>query len=108
MTTLPELQDEVDSWIETHGGYWSTMSMLARFIEETGEMATDLNVRHGEKPGDVSREELVHEVGDVMFTLICLSNELDIDLEAAVTDVMEKYDARETTQSPPDTDSGDS
>lgn len=92
MTTVPELQDDVDDWIEGHGGYWSTLSMMTRFVEETGEMATAINTRHGDKPGDDTRAELVAEVGDVFFTLICLANKLEIDLEEAVSDVMETYD----------------
>lgn len=69
--------------------------MMTRLIEETGELATVINTRHGDKPGNDSRADLRLEFGDVLFTLICLANTLDIDMEAVLTETMKKYDRSE-------------
>ena len=46
---LQELQKEVNEWISQYGGYWPPLSMLARFTEETGELAREFNHAYGTK-----------------------------------------------------------
>lgn len=47
---IKEMQQEVDAWIgRFEEGYWDPLSMLARLIEETGELSREINHRFGQK-----------------------------------------------------------
>ena len=88
----------VDDWIsQWEEGYWSPLSNLARLTEEVGELARALNHLHGEKKpkSDEETGQLAEELGDILFVLIALANQLDVDLDEALTDVLEKYDIRD-------------
>lgn len=95
---IKEIQKIVDDWIKNNTpGYWKPNNIMLRLMEEVGELAREVNHRFGEKPKK-SREEnkdIGYEVADVVFTLICLVNSLDIDLEDAFEHVMEKYKKRD-------------
>lgn len=83
---LKEKQKEVDKWVkENTSGYWPALEQLARLTEETGEVARELNHIHGTKKKKSSEEtkELGDELVDVIFTIICIANSHNIDLEEA-------------------------
>jgi NTP pyrophosphatase (non-canonical NTP hydrolase) len=95
--TLRESQQIVDAWVERSGGYWHPLAQLARLMEEMGETARLLNHLYGEKPKkDTERtQELGEEVADVFYTLICLANSVDVDLQASFELVMRKLETRD-------------
>jgi len=71
--------------------------ILCRLSEETGELAREINHRFGPKKkkstedvGDVSSE-----IGDIIFTLVCLSNSLGIDMNDSWTKAMDKCYGRD-------------
>ncbi|MFB6262726.1 MAG: nucleotide pyrophosphohydrolase [Bradymonadaceae bacterium] len=100
---IGELQNRVDDWIsQWEEGYWKPLSNLARLTEEVGELARLLNLRHGEKvekSGDLapggSDDAVAEELGDILFVVIVIANSLDVDLERALEDVLQKYDVRD-------------
>lgn len=97
--TIEEAQQAVDAWIsQFEEGYWPPLSNLARLVEEVGELARELNHRHGHKPRkhDEPTGDLALELGDILFVLIALANEQDIDLEQAFLSVMAKYENRDS------------
>jgi NTP pyrophosphatase (non-canonical NTP hydrolase) len=95
---LREAQETVDRWITQYKeGYFSPLSNLARLTEEVGELARDLNHRHGDKvrkpadpPGD-----LAMELADVLFVVLCLANSHGIDLDVAFDAMMRKLIVRD-------------
>jgi NTP pyrophosphatase (non-canonical NTP hydrolase) len=95
---LREAQQAVDDWIaQSREGYWPPLSNLARLVEEVGELARDLNHRYGHKPrkpGE-SGQDVAEEIADVLFVLIALANEQQIDLEDAFARTLEKYRIRD-------------
>lgn len=96
--TIREAQAAVDAWIsQFEEGYWPPLANLARLIEEVGELARELNHRHGAKPKKDGEPEsdLGLEIADILFVLIALANEQDIDLEESFRRVMEKYRVRD-------------
>ena len=96
--TLAEAQARVDGWISRfEEGYWPPLAILARLIEEVGELAREVNHRFGSKPkrDDEDPRELELEIADVLFVLLCLANERGIDLDAAFERVMAKYEERD-------------
>lgn len=99
--SLHKTQKEVEDWIQKfEEGYWSSLSILARLIEELGEISRILNALDGEKKPkeQLNEERLQEELGDLQFTLICLANKFDIDLQEALEIVMEKYSERDSSR----------
>lgn len=96
--TLRHLQREVDEWIsQFEEGYFGPLSNLARLVEEVGELSRELNHRFGEKKkkeGEAA-EPIDAELGDILFVVICLANQLDVDLDDAFARVLEKYEIRD-------------
>lgn len=95
---ISEAQLAVDAWIgQFKEGYWPPLSNLARLIEEVGELARELNHRYGHKPKkkDEPEQDLALELADILFVIIAIANEQNIDLEEAFRRVLEKYEVRD-------------
>ncbi len=93
---LPAIQALVDAWIKQRGRYWSPLSQYARLAEEVGEFGRELNFRFGDKPRtqkDASGS-LTDELGDVLFIVVLLANDLGIDLVTALSSTLRKYEQR--------------
>ena len=97
--TLRGAQAAVDAWIgQFREGYWSPHVNLARLVEEVGELARELNHRHGSKPKkeDEPDQDLALEMADILFVLVALANEQEIDLSEAFLRVLDKYEVRDS------------
>ena len=104
--TFREAQDRVHQWIgRFEEGYWPPLAILARLVEEVGELSRELNHRFGSKPkrDDEAPVELELEIADVLFVLVSLANQQKIDLESAFARAMEKYEARDSERWTPKT-----
>ena len=96
--SLKEVQKEVDDWVQQYKiGYWKPHEILARLTEETGELAREINHIYGPKKKKSSEktEELGDEIADIFFTLSCLANSLNIDLDESFQRVMAKCYGRD-------------
>jgi NTP pyrophosphatase (non-canonical NTP hydrolase) len=96
--TIAEAQRAVDDWIgQFREGYWPPLSNLARLVEEVGELARELNHRYGHKRkrGDEPEQDLALELADILFVVIAIANEQNIDLDAAFARVLDKYHVRD-------------
>ena len=95
---LRAAQRRVDDWIsQFEEGYWPPLANLARLMEEVGELARLVNHRFGtkpKKPGE-TEQELAEELADVLFVVLCMANEQNIDLTEAFDRVLEKYRSRD-------------
>lgn len=94
---LKNKQKEVDDWIRQYGGYWPPLSMFARLVEETGELGRELNHVYGMKKRKEEEKikEIEDEIGDILLTLMMISNSLKIDLEEVFDKTMLKVNARD-------------
>lgn len=93
-----EAQNRVDDWITSfEEGYWPPLAILARLMEEVGELSREINHRFGSKPkrDDEAPAELELEIADILFVLISLANQQGIDLGHAFARVMDKYEKRD-------------
>lgn len=98
---IRNMQREVDQWIgQFEEGYWQPLTMLARLIEEVGELAREINHSYGQKPKKPEEPagSIDLELADILFILICYANSLNIDLEDAFKRVMEKYRSRDSNR----------
>lgn len=92
------MQKQVDAWVSQYKvGYFKPLEILARLVEEVGELARELNHRFGPKKKKPSEEtkEIGDEISDILFTLACLANSLNIDLDKAFKRTMDKYYGRD-------------
>lgn len=97
--TLRDAQAAVDAWIgQFKEGYWPPLANLTRLMEEVGELARELNHRYGPKKKKPTEPEqdLALELADILFVIITIANEQGIDLEEALTRVLEKYRLRDS------------
>ncbi len=96
--TLAEYQKAIDDWAQTlEKPYWSPLSQLARMIEEVGELARIYNHEYGDKNKKPTEtpDDMMDEMGDILFDLICMANTEGIDLAACLDKVMEKSVTRD-------------
>lgn len=97
MTDLKIVQKVVDDWINTKGvRYFNELTNLSNLTEEVGELARLIGREYGEqsfkedeKPACV-KTAIADELSDVLFIVICLANQMDIDLESAFNKNMDK------------------
>lgn len=83
---LKKLQQEVDDWIKQHGvRYFNELTNMAQLTEEVGEVARIIARRYGEQSEKESDKErdLGEELADVLFVVLCLANQTDVDLQKA-------------------------
>jgi len=83
---LPQLQKQVDDWINTHGvRYFDELTNMAILTEEVGEVARIISRRYGEQSEKESdkNKDLGSELSDVLFVVLCLANQTGINLEEA-------------------------
>ena len=96
--SLKDVQQDVDKWTQTlKVPYWQPLEILARITEEVGELARELNIRFGakkKKPTDDTRD-VEDEIGDIIFSLACLSNSLSLDMTRGFTHAMDKTSGRD-------------
>ncbi|OQA48112.1 MAG: MazG nucleotide pyrophosphohydrolase domain protein [Bacteroidetes bacterium ADurb.Bin302] len=95
--TLNEVQKVVDKWIsQFEEGYWPPLSMLAAVVEETGELAREINDLEGFKkkrmPDDT---DIGMELADLIFSIVCIANYYHIDLSEAFKAILDKYTKRD-------------
>lgn len=96
--TLKQLQQMVDEYIgQFKEGYFSPLALMARLTEEAGELAREINHYYGEKPKkkDEPHNTVDMELADCLFILICFANSLNIDLEEAFYQMMNKFNTRD-------------
>ena len=87
---VKEYQDRVDRWIKDYGiRYFDERTNGLILMEEVGELARLIARIYGEqsfKKKIDEKKELKNEIGDVLFVLTCLANQLEISLEEAIED----------------------
>ncbi|MGB8703795.1 MAG: nucleotide pyrophosphohydrolase [Gillisia sp.] len=83
---IKNAQLAVDEWINAHGvRYFNELTNMAQLTEEVGEVARIIARRYGEQSEKESdkNKDLGEELADVLFVVLCLANQTNIDLEKA-------------------------
>ncbi|HAW20224.1 MAG TPA: pyrophosphatase [Flavobacteriales bacterium] len=99
--TIEEAQSQVDEWIKTVGvRYFSELTNMAMLTEEVGEVARIIARRYGEQSEKESDKDkdLGDEMADVLWVLICLANQCDVDLTSALRKNFEKKNLRDSSR----------
>lgn len=95
--TINEAQNLIDGWIKAVGvRYFNELTNMAILTEEVGELARVIARKYGEqsaKPNETLN--LADELADVLFVLICLANQTDVNLTEALEKNLQKKTARD-------------
>ena len=96
--TLRDCQQIIDEWIRTYGvRYYSELTNTAILMEEVGEVARLMARMYGEqsfKESDAAYD-LADELADVLFVVMCIANQTDIDLTEALHKNLQKKTHRD-------------
>lgn len=84
---IKEAQKLVDDWIQKYGvRYFDELTNMAMLTEEVGEVARIMARRYGEQSEKESdkNKDLGDELADVIFVILCIANQTNIDLESSI------------------------
>ncbi len=91
-------QNLVDQWIKDHGvRYFSELTNTVLLMEEVGELSRIMARRYGEQSEKEHEKDLDlgDEMADILFVLICLANQCNVDLETAMKKNLTKKTKRD-------------
>jgi NTP pyrophosphatase (non-canonical NTP hydrolase) len=98
---ITEAQQLIDDWIKKYGvRYFNELTNTAILMEEVGEVARIVARRYGEQSEKESdkNNDLGDELADVLFVLICIANQTNINLEVALKNNLNKKTNRDSTR----------
>ena len=92
---MREEQQRVGQLIRSYGLGKSPEGRMLDLVSEVGELSKELLKAsdYGNKPV-AATHTMVEELGDCLFSLLCLSEALKVDAENAFNGVLEKYQQR--------------
>ncbi|HPG06012.1 MAG TPA: nucleotide pyrophosphohydrolase [Saprospiraceae bacterium] len=100
--TIEEAQKSIDNWIRTVGiAYFPPLTNMVLLTEEMGELARVMARHYGEQSFKDSEdairapEMIAEEMADVLFVLLCLANQCEVDLTSALEKSLDKKTKRD-------------
>ncbi|MDG2184657.1 MAG: nucleotide pyrophosphohydrolase [Mariniblastus sp.] len=97
--TIRDAQDTIDRWIKEIGvRYFSELTNLAQLVEEVGELARIMSRTFGDQSFKESEKNnsISDELADVLFVVICIANQTNVDLTTALEKNLKKKTQRDT------------
>lgn len=85
--TINDAQQRVDEWIKKYGvRYFNELTNLGILMEEVGELSRIMVRTYGEQSCKAEDKEksLQDELADVLWVLLCIANQTNIDLTEAL------------------------
>jgi len=82
--SLKDAQKDVNEWTSQFTPqYWKPHEILARLMEEVGELSREINHSFGpkKKKDNESDSSVGDELCDIIFTVICMANSNKINLQ---------------------------
>ena len=99
--TIKEAQKIVDSWIKKKGvRYFNELTNTVILMEEVGELSRIISRKFGEQSFKSNEKnlDLSDEVADILWVLICISNQTGIDLTEAFKKNLNKKILRDSNR----------
>lgn len=96
--TIEQAQQQVDNWIKTVGvRYFNELTNLGILMEEVGELSRLMVRTYGEQSFKESdkNKDLADEMADVLWVLLCLANQTNINLTEALQKNFDKKTNRD-------------
>jgi len=85
----------VADFVQRHGLEADVEHRLLDLVSEVGELAKEVlkSTQYGRAHGALTPNWQV-ELGDVLFSLLCLGNATEVDMNSALHEALEKYEQR--------------
>lgn len=103
--TIEKWQEEVDQWIKNYGvRYFNVLTNALILNEEVGEFSRLIARQYGEQSFKIPIKEeevkkrISEELGDILFVVICLANQMEINLADELTSNLKKKTERDKTR----------
>lgn len=96
--TIQQAQQQVDEWIKTIGvRYFNELTNLGILVEEVGELSRLMVRLYGEQSFKETDKDknLADEMADVLWVLLCLANQTNVNLTEALIKNIEKKTNRD-------------
>lgn len=96
--TINQAQKMVDEWIHQYGvRYFSELTNMACLTEEVGELARVIARKFGDQSfKNKEKDNLGEEMADILWVLICLANQTNVNLTEEFTKTMLKKTQRDS------------
>ena len=101
--TIKEAQQQIDQWIQQYGGgYFSELTNMGIMTEEVGELARWVVRKYGDqtlKPSEADtniQEAIADEMTDILWVLLCMANQMNIDITSSLKKNIEKKTMRDS------------
>jgi NTP pyrophosphatase (non-canonical NTP hydrolase) len=92
---VAELQRSVRDFVAAHGLEASAEVRLLDLLSELGELAKEaLEASDYGRQAFAPTPDWQGELGDALFSLVCLANETGVDMEQALHGALRKYERR--------------
>lgn len=92
---MKDIQEKVNDLVKKYDLESSVEIRFIDLVSEVGELGKEiLKGNDYGKKDYCNTENLESEIGDVLFSLICVANDLNIDLKQALDEVLKKYEDR--------------
>jgi NTP pyrophosphatase (non-canonical NTP hydrolase) len=93
-----DIQSQVAEFVKHHKLNTDVTHRMLDLVSEVGELSKELlkATNYGKRkfyPSEIN-SNWQEEIGDVLFSLICIANATNVDLEQSLTQVLEKYRKR--------------
>jgi len=96
--TVENMQKTVDNWINKHGvRYFNELTNMAMLTEEVGEVARIMARKFGEQSfkENETDADLGDELADVLFVLVCIANQTNVNLTESFKRNLDKKTTRD-------------
>ena len=92
---MKDIQETVDNYIKKYNLESSTEIRFIDLVSGVGELGKEiLKGNDYGKKDYCNTENLKSEFGDVLFSLICIANGVNVDLKQSLEEVLTKYEDR--------------
>jgi NTP pyrophosphatase (non-canonical NTP hydrolase) len=97
LKALQEYQREVSKCAKKFEFRWSNYVQFMHLVEEVGELGEAITVREGDRrqgPGGkalADHADVREELGDVLFTVLQLGNQMRVDMAEVLDDTLQRY-----------------
>lgn len=78
---------------------WGTRQLTMGFVGDVGALVKLVQAKLGDRHIDDVDDKLRHEIADCLWSIIVIADSLDIDLQSAFMDTMDKLENRITNRS---------
>ena len=92
---MDEIQNIINEFIKKYNLECSNEIRFIDLTSEIGELGKEILIGNNYGRKEFSNTDNIEsEIGDVLFSLICLANGMNISLEKALSNVLKKYENR--------------